>query len=122
MLLPVLPTRLHGLLDYLGALILIGMPWTNGFTQYTWAPWIMFIMGIGVMLYSLFTRYEWGYAGLISMRTHLWLDIISGLILVISPWAFGFSSHVYEPHVITGAVMIGIALITRTKPDRKSVV
>jgi hypothetical protein len=117
MLLPLLPTRIHGILDYVGALLFIAMPWTNGFSQYTWAPWIMFMIGIGVIIYSVFTRYECGYAGLISMQTHLWLDIVSGLILIVSPWVFGFSNHVYEPHVITGSVVIGIALITRTKPS-----
>jgi hypothetical protein len=115
MLLPVIPTKLHGLLDYAGGLLLVIMPWSIGFSQYTWAPWIMVMIGIGMMIYSLFTRYEWGYAGLISMHTHLWLDILAGLILIISPWVFDFNTHVYRPHMITGIIMIGIALVSRAK-------
>lgn len=117
MLLPLIPTKLHGIIDYLASVTLIALPWLLGFTQYSFAPWAFVILGIGGILYSLVTRYEAGYVGLISMRTHLWLDILVGALLIISPWAMDHADYVYRPHVITGCIIIGLALLTSTKAE-----
>jgi hypothetical protein len=117
MLLPLIPTKVHGVIDYIASVLLIILPWTIGLSQYTMAPWIMVIIGIGGIIYSLFTRYELGYVGLMSMRMHLWFDILSGFILIVSPWVFDFTFETYRPHVICGSIIIGLALLTQTKSE-----
>lgn len=114
MLFPIIPTRIHGILDYVYAIVLIAMPWIYGFSIYTYAPWIMLITGVCVIIFSLLTRYEKGYVGLISMRMHLWLDILIGVLLIAGPYLLNFDHYVTLPHRVMGAIAIIVALLTKT--------
>ena len=108
-------TGVHGVIDYLTALLLMASPWLFGFADYDYlATAIPVLFGAVLLGYSLFTSYELGMTrdGL-SMRTHLWLDALSGIVLMVSPWALGFADDVYVPHVAIGASELLFALITR---------
>jgi hypothetical protein len=48
---------------------------------------------------------------------HLGVDAAGGLLLLASPWLFGFADRVMWPHVIIGILEIGAALTTRTVRD-----
>lgn len=114
-----IPTRIHGLLDYLVGVVLILAPWIFGFADTTAAAmWVPVILGAGVILYSLLTDYEWGLVHTIPMPIHLWLDGIGGLVLLLSPWLFGFADAVWVPHVILGIIEIGAAVTTQTTVAR----
>lgn len=114
-MLPVISTRVHGFLDYVIAAYLLFFPWIYGFYNYTWGPWIMMITGLTIAIYSIITRYELGYAGLISIRMHLWFDFIAGLFLAASPWLLHFSEVVYVPHLIGGIALIILSVFTRAR-------
>jgi hypothetical protein len=111
-----LSTKVHGYLDYLVGALLIAAPWIFDFDRGGAETWVPVILGAGAILYSLFTDYEMGVTSGISMRTHLTLDMLSGVILALSPWIFGFADYVYVPHLVLGILEIGAALITRREP------
>ena len=113
-----IPTRVHGVLDYLMGLLLIAAPWLFGFAdaENEAARWIPVILGAGVILYSLMTRYELGVARIIPMSTHLALDVIGGIFLAASPWLFGFADEIWWPHLVFGLLEIGAGLMTETTP------
>src|SRR5688500_10692667 len=108
-----IPTKAHGVLDYLVGALLIAAPWIFGFDRGGAETWVPVILGASAILYSLFTDYEMGVTRGISMRTHLTLDMLSGVILALSPWIFSFADYVYVPHLVLGIFEIGAALITR---------
>ena len=111
-------TRIHGMLDYLMGLLLIASPWIFGFADAGNAGRLVpSILGAGVIVYSLLTRYELGLAPLIPMPVHLGIDAAGGLLLAASPWLFGFADRVWVPHLVFGLLEIGAALLTRTVPD-----
>ena len=114
-----LSTRIHGIIDYAMALLLIATPWLFGFVDIGTHPEsvIPILLGTGVAVYSLFTDYEWGAMRSIPMNIHLWIDALGGLFLAASPWLFGFADEVYLPHVILGVAEIGSALVTKTVPS-----
>ena len=112
----IISTKTHGVLDYLVGIILIASPWIFGFADGTAAQWIPVILGIAALVYSLMTDYELGAAKIISMKTHLTLDLVSGIFLAVSPWLLGFSDRVSTPHVILGILEIGAAMMTKTSP------
>lgn len=113
-----IPTRIHGPVDYVVGVILIIAPWLFGFANGGAAMWIPMLLGVAVIVYSLLTDYEWGMARALSMPAHLWLDGLGGLLLLVSPWLFGFAGTVWVPHVIVGLLEIGAALCTQLAPVR----
>jgi hypothetical protein len=112
-----IPTRFHGLLDYLVGVVLILSPWLFHFNYHGPETWLPIILGAAALVYSLLTRYELGIVKAIPMPTHLALDMVSGIILALSPWLFGFSNLVWAPHLILGMVKVGAALLTQRQPE-----
>jgi hypothetical protein len=112
-----IPTRIHGIADYLLGLLLVAVPWLFGFADGGAETWVPVVLGVGVVLYSLLTDYELGLVRRIPMRTHLMLDLAGGVVLAASPWVFGFADRVWLPHLVFGLLEIGAALFTRTRPD-----
>ncbi|HEX5871579.1 MAG TPA: SPW repeat protein [Longimicrobium sp.] len=111
-----LPTRVHGMLDYLLGALLIGSPWLFGFAAGGAEQWVPVALGAGVLLYSVFTDYELGLVKKLQMPAHLLLDALGGLALAVSPWLFGFDERVWMPHVVIGLVEVVTAAITNTVP------
>lgn len=111
-----IPTTVHGLLDYGVGVLLIAAPWLLGFHRGGAETWIPVMLGIGAMVYSLFTNYELGIIRRIPMPTHLLLDLMSGILLAASPWLFGFANYVWMPHLILGLLEIGASLMTKKTP------
>jgi hypothetical protein len=111
-----IPTRTHGVLDYVVGAFLIIAPYLLGFADGTAAQWIPQILGAAAIGAGLLTDYELGAVRVIPMRVHLFLDIASGALLAVSPWLFGFADRVWLPHVIFGLFEIGAGLMTQTRP------
>ena len=111
-----LPTRVHGMLDYLLGALLIAAPWLFGFADGGAEQWVPVALGAGVLLYSAFTDYELGVVKKLQMPAHLLLDALGGLLLAASPWMFGFDERVWIPHVAVGLVEVVAAAITNTVP------
>jgi hypothetical protein len=111
-------TRIHGIIDYATATLLIISPWLFGFAGTSQAATVVpVILGFSILGYSLCTNYELGIKPLVSMHTHLRLDIIGGVLLAISPWLFRFNELVYFPHLVIGLMEIGVVLMTKTQPQ-----
>jgi hypothetical protein len=101
-----IPTLVHGYLDYIVGAILIASPWIFGFAHGGAETWVPVAQGAFSILYSILTNYELGLVRVLSMRRHLVLDLISAIILAFSPWIFGFSGFVLAPHMIIGVLEI----------------
>ncbi|HYE54078.1 MAG TPA: SPW repeat protein [Chitinophagaceae bacterium] len=114
----IISTRVHGYIDYLMGLFLIIAPWLLGFANGGAETWVPVILGASAIVYSLLTDYELGATRQLSMRTHLGLDLFSGILLAASPWLFGFADYVYLPHLILGIAEIGASLMTQTTPSK----
>jgi hypothetical protein len=111
-----IPTKIHGVLDYLMGAFLIAIPWLFGFHNNGAQTWVPVVLGIAVIVYSLLTDYELGVAPVISMVWHLRLDAGSGLLLAVSPFVFGFQDLVYWPHLILGLLEVAASQLTHRVP------
>ena len=107
----------HGTLDYLVAMLLIASPWLLNFYNGGAETWVPVCLGTATVIYSLITRYELGIYKVIPFKMHLGLDLLSGLVLALSPWLFGFVEMVFLPHVLFGLMEMGTAAMTRTYLD-----
>lgn len=104
------------MMDYLIGILLIAAPWLLQFSDNQTATWVAVIIGAGTIVYSLLTAYELGVSPVISMPTHLWMDGLAGVVLIVSPWLFGFAADVWEPHVVVGVIEVLAALTTLRTP------
>ncbi len=116
----IISTKVHGVLDYMMGILLIATPWIFGFASNGWETWVPVVLGVSVILYSLMTTYELGLSDNISMRKHLILDIVSGVVLAASPWIFGFADIVYLPHLVLGIAEVGAGVLTTTKVGERN--
>ena len=112
----VIPTRVHGILDYLVGALLMAAPWLFQFERGGTETWVPVVLGAGTILYSLCTDYELGVLRLVPMEAHLALDLGSAVVLAASPWLFGFRDLVWAPHVLIALVEIGTVLLSQREP------
>jgi len=112
-----IPTRVHGVLDYIVGIVLITAPWLFDFADGGVKQWVPVILGLGALLYSLMTNYELGVMRVIPMPVHLVLDAGSGILLAASPWLFGFADDIWWPHVVVGLFEIAAAMATHIHPS-----
>ncbi|MEX0772148.1 MAG: SPW repeat protein [Balneolales bacterium] len=117
----IIPTRTHGIIDYIFGVVLILAPWVLDFAAGGAETWVPVIIGAVVILSSMFTDYEMGVSRQISMDTHLTLDAIIGIVLAISPWLFGFAAMIWVPHLVLGAAAFLVSLMTEkvSSPERR---
>lgn len=111
----IIPTKVHGLLDYPWGVLLICFPWIFQ-TPPGAASTVPVILGILLLVGSMTTDYEAGLLRIFTMRFHLGLDIVSAIFLGASPWIFGFADTVREPYLIIAGIQLLLALLTRTTP------
>lgn len=111
-------TRTHAMIDYLVGILLILAPYLLGFDDGGPAHLVPVVLGVATIIYSLLTNYELAIVRLIPMPVHLGLDAASGLLLLVSPWLFGFAGLIWWPHVLVGLAEIGVVLMTKGMPRR----
>jgi len=109
-----LPTKVHGLIDYLWGALAFATPWALGFASGAEGFLLMFF-GIGAWLYSFATDYEWGVIPVLTVPLHLAVDGLGGAFLMAAPWLFGFSDRVVWPYLAFGGFSVVASLITRTR-------
>ncbi|MGA0557913.1 SPW repeat protein [Larkinella sp. VNQ87] len=112
----IISTKVHGVIDYVAGSFFVISPWIFGFADRDAAQWVPIILGVMAIIYSIFTDYELGLIRRLPMPMHLTMDVLSGIVMVASPWLFDFANRVYLPHVIFGAFEIGAGLLTQRKP------
>ena len=112
-----IPTRIHALMDYITGIVLIAAPFVFRFADNTAAQWVPMLLGAAILIMALMTDFELSLAKLIPIPVHLGVDAAGGLLLLASPWLFGFADRVMWPHVIIGIMELGLALTTRTVSD-----
>jgi hypothetical protein len=104
---------MHGVFDYLIGAALIAAPWVFGFANSGAETWVPMIAGAAVIIYSLFTDYELGLVDYFTTQAHFKIDVVLGLLLAVSPWIFGFSKDVWQPHLLVGLILFFTAMATR---------
>ena len=115
----IINTKLHGLLDYFYAILILAAPFIFGYHDNETAAYICYFFGTILLISSVCTNYEFGLVKVLPMRFHLAIDAIGGILVMASPWMFGFSDVVFLPHVILGAIDLIVVLLSQSAPSYK---
>ena len=111
-------TRTHGILDYATGALLLAAPYLFGFATGGIEQWLPQLLGAMTIAMSLFTDYELSISRAIPLRVHLGMDMVSGALLAVSPWLFGFAGLIWWPHLLVSLVEIVVPMLTRRTPAR----
>ena len=114
----VIPTSVHGVLDYLASGINLAFPRLLDLHDAPWAVLILRIDGVANASYSLLTDYELGAFKVVPMPAHLRLDGVKGLLTLSSPWLFGFANkgtRYWLAPVLMGTVDVLAAITSKTE-------
>ena len=113
----VIPTSLHGALDYLASGVNFAFPRLLGLRDAPSAVLVPRIDGVAGASYSLLTDYELGAFKVLPMPAHLAFDAAKGVFLATSPWLFGFAkkgTRYWLPHVLMGTTDVLAAITSKT--------
>lgn len=113
----VMPTGVHGVLDYLASGTSLAFPRLLGLHDAPWAAIVPRIDGVAGASYSLLTDYELGAFKVLPMPVHLTFDAAKGVFTASSPWLFGFvkkGTRYWLPHVLVGTADALAAITSKT--------
>src|SRR3954462_4839083 len=113
------PTRVHGMLDYLVGALLVVVPLVVSSPGSGARFWVPAALVAGAIVSALATDYELGVVRLLPMPAPLALDALSGALLAASPWLFGFADRVRAPHLLAGLFEIAGGAGTGTPPSEE---
>lgn len=113
----VLPTRVHGVVDYVWGALLLALPLLLGAPLASSEGWIALVFGAGAILYSALTRYELGLVPVIPMPVHLALDAVAGLVLAAAAFLLVDGGPARAVLAAFGVFAVCASLVTRTSPE-----
>src|SRR3954454_17868567 len=112
-------SRMHGMLDYPMAVLLIASPWIFGFSDVGGAATaVPIVIGVLVLAQSLITDYEYSVMDALQLRGHLMMDVLAGVVPAASPWIFGFAdeaTNAWLPPLLLGLALIGSGTMTQAQ-------
>ena len=68
--------------------------------------------GVLICFYSFFTNYEGGLYHYFPIKLHYVFDTFVGLLIMTSPWVFGFKDFISKPHFYSGLMFTCISLMS----------
>jgi hypothetical protein len=120
-----IPLNTHGILDYVIGAVLVASPYVFGFSQIPEAASVFLALGIGLIAYSLLTRYKYSVLKLVPIPLHMFLDAAIGVFIMLAPSLFAYQALLTTgQYVLHFALGLGtLAFVALTGPtDRSAVV
>lgn len=115
-------TKAHTIIGLIVGVLLILAPYIFGITENTAATLVPIIIGVFIILNELITTSPVSPIKLVPMKVHIIIDVLTGAVLAVSPWLFGFMDSdnpaQWVPHLVVGLMVIGYALLTTTADER----
>jgi hypothetical protein len=114
----IIPTKIHGYIDYFAAASLMTLPLLFSGKKKGAETYFPIIMGAGALIQSLLTDYELGAKKVLNMKQHLTLDYMNGALMTVSPLLFGFYKRSWLPHLSVGLSEMAVAFLSKDDPQK----
>jgi hypothetical protein len=119
-----IPAFVHGLIEYIAGAVFIAAPFLFSFDSGT-AKAVAIVAGVLVLIIAASTDMSTGLAKTIPLPAHVLLDYLLAILLIASPFLFGFSDDGTSTafFIVVGVlyllVTIGTRFIREEKPRRR---
>ncbi len=114
-----LPAFVHGVVEYLAAILFIAAPFVFDFADDT-ATAVSVVAGVLVLVVTSTTDMTTGLIKSIPVQAHVMLDYLLAILLIASPFVFGFDDdgNATAFFIIVGVGGLLLAIATRFTPRR----
>jgi hypothetical protein len=110
-----LPLVTHGLVEYVEGILFLAAPFVLDF-QSEAAPTILSILiGAGLLVLAVMTDYPPGLVRSLPVASHVVIDYVLAIFLVVSPFVLGFSD---ESNALALFIIVGVAHLLMTVATR----
>jgi len=110
-------TTFFGFFSYILAIVTMSSPWLFGFAHFGGASlFLPLVLGWFQLLMCIFSNTKAGMVGVFPVQMHAVLDVISGFVLMVSPWLYGFTDNVWAPQFILGGLIFLFGLGVKNSP------
>jgi hypothetical protein len=113
-----IPLMLHAAIEPFMAILIIAAPWIFGFSDVGEAQAVCIVVGVLMLITGSMTDWRMSLFRAISLRMHLMMDLVLGLVLIVSPFVLGYGDQggATRFQVIVGVLELMTALGTRWDP------
>jgi len=120
-MIPLIPLNSHNVFDYLGGGVLILCPFLFAFADLDMPRNVFMLCGLFLILYSLFTNYQYAMLRVIPLGVHMTLDVLLGVFLFMAPYILNYRGNLTSTqeclHYVLGAGVILLVSITSEKTE-----
>ncbi|MCG2587200.1 hypothetical protein [Rhodohalobacter sulfatireducens] len=109
----VLTPRFHGYLDYLTVVIFLTAPLLLGLEGLS--AIISYLLAAIYLLMTFLTDFSLGFAKLIPIKTHGWVETVAGPLVLLLPFVVGLYETARIFYITMGVLMIVVSLLTDYK-------
>lgn len=109
----VLTPRFHGYLDYMTVVIFLIAPLLLGLEGLS--AIISYVLAAVHLLMTFLTDFSLGFAKLIPIKTHGWVETFAGPVVLFLPFILGFYETARTFFIAMGILIIIISLVTDYK-------
>jgi len=119
---PFISLSTYGVINWLAVVLLLGTPWVSGlwgapfYTVGGAALFLPLLFGWIEFIMAVFSNNKHGFIKQMPMEMHLFLDVIMGSFLMMSPFIFHFSDKVVWPQVLIGGLVFIAGAFTHKSP------
>ena len=109
-----IPAFVHGIVEYLAAILFIAAPFIFSFEEDV-ATAVSVISGVLVLIIAASTAWRTGLIGSIPVQAHVMLDYVLAIFLIASPFILGFSDDGTAAafFIVVGVVHLLLTIATR---------
>jgi hypothetical protein len=114
------PAFVHGLVEYAAGILFIAAPFLFGFDDDT-ATAVSIIAGVLILIVAASTAMSTGLIKSIPVQAHVVLDYILAILLIASPFLFGFSDDGTATafFIVLGVLHLLLTIATRFIRDER---
>jgi len=114
--------KIHSLLDYPVALVLIAMPFLLGLGKSNpLALWLSVGTGVAAFALTVLTNHETGIIKVLPYSVHLAVDFAVGIVFAIAPFVLGFTGLDAWFYWANAAAVLAVVSLHRGQTEPSSV-